>query len=53
VSKRVNYKETVQLQEGSAMPYRFVPCLLGWTCRFCAVRGWSRHDLAMTWERYA
>jgi hypothetical protein len=30
-----------------------VPCLLGWTCRFDFEQGWSRHDLAMTWEWYA
>jgi hypothetical protein len=34
------------------MPVRMAPCLLGWTCSFCIVRGWSRHDLAMTWERH-
>jgi hypothetical protein len=39
--------------QGCAMHYRLAPWLLGWTCRFCTVRGWSRHDLAMTWERYA
>jgi hypothetical protein len=42
----------VQLQ-GCAVPYRMAPCLLGWMCRFCTVRGWSRHDLAMNWEWYA
>jgi hypothetical protein len=35
------------------MPYLTAPCFLGWTCRFCIVRGWSHHDLAMTWARYA
>jgi hypothetical protein len=34
------------------MPYSMAPCLLGWMWRFCTVRGWSRHDLAMIWERY-
>jgi hypothetical protein len=42
----------MQLQ-GCAMPSRMAPCLLGWTCRFCTVRGRSRHDLAMTWGWYA
>jgi hypothetical protein len=35
------------------MPYQIAPCLFGWTCRFCIVRGWSRHDLGMIWEWYA
>jgi hypothetical protein len=35
------------------MPYRMAPCLLGWTCGFCTVQGWSHHGLAMTWERRA
>jgi hypothetical protein len=48
----VKYKENMQLQ-GCAMPYRIAPCLLGWMCRFCSVRGRSRHDLAMIWEQHA
>jgi hypothetical protein len=35
---------------GHALPDSAMPC---WTCRFCIVLGWSRHDLAMTWEWYA
>jgi hypothetical protein len=47
----VNRKENVQLQ-GCAMPSLMSPCRVGWTRGFCTVWGWSRHDLAMTWERY-